>query len=170
MQRYNVRVKAQSYLDIEVEAENPAEAISIAENRAGHGYHRWNDRPSISTGYGEVLMSGPAGQPLIKMPITWEIYSTDEYEKIAKTANARITAAVTMACADIVARHKRNEDTGPNYCATLFTKYVAPVFKKYAKLGTYDGEPKCNVSHIIAKYAQWAGADYDEVYDTIRWR
>jgi len=170
MQRYKVRVSAKTYIDIEVDAESSMEAIKIAEDRASYGYQRWSDRPVIFDGNGQILMSGPAGSPLIKMPTTWEIYSVGENEKPAKTANARITAAVTMACADIVARHNKNEDTGPAYCATLFTKYVAPVFKKYEKLGTYDSEPKGNVAHIIAKHAQWAGADYDEVYDAVRWR
>ena len=170
MQRYKVRVFAKSYTDVEIDAESNTEAIRLAENRADHGYNRWSDRPMIMTGAGQVVAVGNVGEPLIKIPETWEIYSFDENEKPAKIANAKITAAVRMACADIVARHKKNEDTGPAFCTKLFAKYVAPVFKKYEKLGTYDSEPKGNVAHIIAKHAQWAGADYDEVYDAVRWR
>ena len=163
--QYKVQVYAESFTAITVTAENEEQAKEKAASNANFGYHNWSSSRVI-TGT-KVIDSGPADEPLIKMPEEWEIYSHDEYEKIGKTANAKITAAVRMACADILAKHKAKEDVGPKYVAKLFGKYVSPVFKKYEKLGTYDGEPRRAVAHILAKYAAWTGADYDDVYDSI---
>ena len=163
--QYKVNVYAEKFTTVTVTAENETEAKEKAQSECLYGYRQWSDSKTITGA--KIVSSGPVGEPLIKMPEEWEIYNLDENAKIGKTANAKITAAVRMACADILAKHKANEDVGPKYVAKLFEKYVGPVFKKYSKLGTYDGEPRRAVAHILAKYAAWTGADYDDVYDAI---
>lgn len=167
MNQYKVTVYAQVTTTVTVNAESDLEAVKKAEENARYGYHRWSSQPQVFPEKGVVTMSGPIDEPLIKMPDRWEIYDLDENAKIGATANAKITAAVRMACADILAKHKAGDDVGPKYVAKLFEKYVSPVFKKYQKLGTYDGEPRRAVNHILAKYAAFAGADYDQVYDEL---
>lgn len=165
--RYRVLVKAVVSKHVDVTADSPEAAITKAEADAGYSYSSNWSRPEVYPGKSSITMSGPADEPLIRMPERWEIYDLDENEKIGKIANAKITAAVRMACADILAKHKAGDDVGPKYVAKLFEKYVGPVFKKYSKLGTYDGEPRRAVAHILAKYAAFTGADYDDVYDAM---
>jgi hypothetical protein len=170
MKKFRVRVRARSECLIEVLADNEADAVKRAEDQASYGYRQWSSTPAILAGQGEVLMQGPADEPLIKIPETWEIYSTDGYEKIAKTANAKITASVRMACADMLAKSKDSKAVDTKYVNKLYTKYITPVFKKYEKLGTYDSEPRANVANVLSMYASACGAgDAEEIYEALRW-
>ena len=169
MLRYKVTVYGQVTTSVEVDAESADEAVKKAEQSTLYGYHRWSDCPQIFHGKGVVQSYGKIGEPLINIPETWEIYSTDEYEKIAKTANAEITAAVRMVCADIVMKSKSGKTVDAAYCQKLYSKHITPVFKKYEKLGTGDTEPRANVANIVSKFAAWAGADGDDVYEALRY-
>jgi len=104
-----------------------------------------------------------------KIPETWEVYSTDEYARKGKTCNAKITAAVRMALADMESISKE-QDIGPKTAVKLFKKYVKPVFDKYKELGTYDTEPRMHVADVFAKYATRLGVtNDDEIYEALRW-
>jgi hypothetical protein len=104
-----------------------------------------------------------------KIPETWEVYSTDDYARKGKTCNAKITAAVRMALADM--EHiSKTQDIGPKTATALFKKHVKPVFDKYKELGTYDTEPRMHVANVFAKYATRLGVrDDEDIYEAIRW-
>jgi hypothetical protein len=106
-----------------------------------------------------------------KIPERWDIYDLDENAKRGKTANAKITAAVRMALADMESMSK-TQDIGPKMVTKLFKKYVDPVFKKYEDLGTYDTEPRAMVAEVFERYAVRLGAGSaarEEIYETLRW-
>jgi hypothetical protein len=107
-------------------------------------------------------------QTEFKIPETWDIYSTDKYEKKAKTANAKITAAVRMALADMEHISKEN-DLGPKVATKLFKNYIKPVFDKYQELGTYDTEPRAMVADVFGRYAEKLGGDGEAIYEAVRW-
>lgn len=104
-----------------------------------------------------------------KIPEDWQIYSTDKYAKKAKTANAKITAAVRMALADMEFHSKQDLDVGPKYAVRCFRKYIDPLFRRYQELGTYDSEPRAAVADVFAKYAKRLGANDNDVYEALRW-
>jgi hypothetical protein len=110
-------------------------------------------------------MSGPVDEPLVTFPDDWQIYSS---MKGADAVNAKITAAVRMACADMLAKSRNGEDIGPKYIKSRMDEYIWPLFKKYRKYGTYDSEPTGAVRWFIAGYASKLGAGTkDALYDAI---
>lgn len=159
--KYKVLVRAKTYTHVEVTAENEEQAKEKAIKECEYGYHQWSDRPTPYEA--EVKYSGPADEPLVKFPEDWQIYSS---MKGADKVNAKITANVRMACADMLAKSRKNEDIGPKYVRSLMEKYIDPVFKKYREYGTYDSEPMGQVRWFLAGYASKLGAgSRDSIYD-----
>jgi hypothetical protein len=162
MNRYRVKVLLSSYVFNDVEAEDDEAALKAAQSR-----YSWNfDRRGEQIVGAEIVTKGPAGEPLVKCPTEWEIYtSMAGHAKV----NAAITAAAQRCTKEMLKASKEQVDIGPKFVLNLANKHVKPVFKKYDKYGTGDTEPRANVASYLSRYAQELGGDADEIYDAVRW-
>ena len=165
MNKYKVRVYAESFTTIEVEAENEDDAKVKAEGKCLYGYQSWSDGKTILN-KSKILDSGPIDRPLVRCPSEWEVYSSMPG---SKKINAAITRAA-LKCSEAMLARSKKQDIGPKLVQELAQRHIAPVFKKYAEFGTGDTEPRANVASYLSKYAKELGAEaHDEIYEAVRW-
>ena len=165
MNRYIIYVDKIETKRIELEAENDESALRSA--KAACFYYQ----PSVSDRLGEakIMQKGPAGEPLVKLPSQWEIYtSMPGHVK----ANKAITAAAKKVTTWMKKAKEKEQDVGPKLVHMLVKDYVAPVFKKYQDFGTGDTEPRANMASYLSAYAKGLGSPRDvceAIYEEIRW-
>lgn len=165
MNRYIVYVDKIETARVEIEAEDDASAIEKAK-RACFYY-----QPSISNRIGEakIMQKGPAGEPLVKLPTEWEIYTSMPGHA---AANRAITVAAKKVATAMQKDHKAKHDIGPKLVHSLVNKHIAPVFKKYHDFGTGDTEPRANMASYLSAYAKGLGVERDtceKIYEEVRW-
>ena len=148
-----------------VEQAKAARAIEEAKRACFYYQPSVNDRIDKAV----IMQKGPAGEPLVKLPTSWEIYTSMPGSGVA---NRAISASAKKVATAMKKARDAKKDVGPKLVHALVQKHVTPVFKKYHDFGTYDTEPRANMADYLSKYAKGLGVERDTceaIYEEVRW-
>lgn len=162
MPNYVIAVEKTVIVKVEVRAKNDQEAFAEAERSARNSFHPTTYAPPVTKAK-SILFVTPDGEPAVKLPSSWEIYSS---VRGSEKVNAKITEAVTKVKNEILKLHKAKKDVGALALNALTKRHISPVLDRYERYGTHDTEPRAAIRHYLCRIvSKLTDADFGSLCD-----